>query len=54
MDIGKPERVIEVAPLREFPLEQEIPVEPSDQPEPLPQKDAISPHEPDHLDRFVS
>ena len=54
MDIGKPERVIEVAPLREFPLEPDMPVEPSEQPEPLPRKDTISPHGPDHFDRFVS
>ena len=41
MDIGKPERVIEVAPPLEFPVEPETPVEPLTEPEPATEPDSI-------------
>jgi hypothetical protein len=35
MDIGKPQRVIEVAPPQEFPVEPKAPIEPVIEPEPV-------------------
>jgi hypothetical protein len=35
MDIGKPERVIEVAPPQEFPIEPSLPEMPIEEPEPV-------------------